>query len=88
MVFFVTSESGIQDIIYVPPHEVIGLGESQEFFSVSVGFSENDPVEIRSIKLNDDNSVIYAEIYAKNRKKGYLDGMMAIASQLDSPYYF
>ena len=52
------------------------------------GFSENDPVEIRSIKLNDDNSVIYAEIYAKNRKKGYLDGMMAIASQLDSPYYF
>lgn len=52
------------------------------------GFSENDPVEIRSIKLNDDKSVIYAEIYAKNRKKGYLDGMMAIASQLDSPYYF
>ena len=52
------------------------------------GFSENDPVEIRNIKLNDDNSIMYAEIYAKNRKKGYLDGMMAIASQLDSPYYF
>ncbi len=52
------------------------------------GFSENDPVEIRNIKLNEDNSIMYAEIYAKNRKKGYLDGMMAIASQLDSPYYF
>ena len=52
------------------------------------GFSENDPVEIRNIKLNDDNSIMYVEIYAKNRKKGYLDGMMAIASQLDSPYYF
>ena len=52
------------------------------------GFSENDPVEIRNIKLNEDNSIMYAEIYAKNRTKGYLDGMMAIASQLDSPYYF
>ncbi|WP_407425211.1 S1C family serine protease [Treponema sp.] len=52
------------------------------------GFSENDPIEIRNIRLSDDNSVIYAEIYAKNRKKGYLDGVMAIGSQLDSPYYF
>lgn len=52
------------------------------------GFSENDPVEIRNIKLNEDNSAMYAEIYAKNRKKGYLDGIMAIAAPLDSPYYF
>ena len=52
------------------------------------GFSENDPVEIRNIKLNEDNSAMYAEIYAKNRKKGYLDGIMAIAALLDSPYYF
>ncbi|MBQ4378910.1 MAG: trypsin-like peptidase domain-containing protein [Treponema sp.] len=52
------------------------------------GFSENDPVEIRNIRLNEDNSILYAEIYAKNRKKGYLDGVMGIASQLDSPYYF
>jgi len=52
------------------------------------GFSENDPIEIRNIKLNDENSAIYAEIYAKNRKKGYLDGMMGIAGALDSPYYF
>ena len=52
------------------------------------GFSESDPIEIRNIRLNDDNSVIYAEIYAKNRKKGYLDGIMGIGAQLDSPYYF
>ena len=52
------------------------------------GFSENDPVEIRNITLDEEKAVIYAEIYAKNRKKGYLDGMMAIGSQLDSPYYF
>ncbi|MBQ9205992.1 MAG: trypsin-like peptidase domain-containing protein [Treponema sp.] len=52
------------------------------------GFSENDPIEIRNIQLNDDNSGMYAEIYAKNRKKGYLDGVMAIGAPLDSPYYF
>lgn len=52
------------------------------------GFSENDPVEIRNIKLNDDNSAIYAEIYSKKRKNGYLEGMMGIAAPLDSPYYF
>lgn len=52
------------------------------------GFSENDPIEIRNIRLSDDNSAMYAEIYAKNRKKGYLDGMMAIGGALDSPYYF
>lgn len=52
------------------------------------GFSENDPIEVRSIKLNDDNSAIYAELYAKNRKKGYLDGMMGVSAPLDSPYYF
>ena len=52
------------------------------------GFSENDPVEIRNVKLNDDNSIIYAEIYAHYRKKGYLEGVVAIGAQLDSPYYF
>ena len=52
------------------------------------GFSENDPIEIRNIRLNEDNSIIYAEVYTKNRKKGYLDGMMAIAASLDSPFYF
>ena len=52
------------------------------------GFSENDPVEIRSIKFNGDKSLIYAEIYAKNRKKGYLDISMGLTASLDSPYYF
>ena len=52
------------------------------------GFSENDPVEIQNVKFNDDNSAVYAELYAKKRKKGYLDASMAIASPLDSPYYF
>ena len=52
------------------------------------GFSENDPVEINRIRFSDDKSAISAEIYAKNRKKGYLDIGIALAAPLDSPYYF
>ena len=52
------------------------------------GFSENDPIEIKNISFNNDNTALYAEIYAKNRKKGYLDINMGIAAPLDSPYYF
>lgn len=52
------------------------------------GFSENDPVEIRNITFNNDHTALYAEIYAKNRKKGYLDISMGVAAPLDSPYYF
>lgn len=52
------------------------------------GFSENDPVDIRTIKFDDEKTSVYAEIYAKNRKKGYLDVSMAVVAALDSPYYF
>lgn len=52
------------------------------------GFSENDPLEVLSLRLNDDKTVLYIELHSKNRKKGYLDMNMAFASQLDSPYYF
>lgn len=52
------------------------------------GFSENDYIEIKNIKFNDEKSAIYSEIYAKNRKKGYLDLSMALPASLDSPYYF
>ncbi|MCR5290624.1 MAG: S1C family serine protease [Treponema sp.] len=52
------------------------------------GFSENDPIEIHKIKLNEDKSVIYTHVYTKNRKKGYLDIGLSLAAQLDSPYYF
>ncbi len=52
------------------------------------GFSENDPLEIASLKLNDEKTALYVELHSKNRKKGYLDINMAFASALDSPYYF
>ena len=52
------------------------------------GFRENDPVEIRNITLNEDNSVIYVELYAKRQTKGYLEFPAGLAAPLDSPYYF
>lgn len=52
------------------------------------GFSDNDPVDIRNISFNSENTALYAEVYAKNRKKGYLDISMGIAAPLDSPNYF
>ncbi len=52
------------------------------------GFAENDPVEVRNVKFNEQKSQIFAEIYTKNRKKGYLDISIALVAALDSPYYF
>lgn len=52
------------------------------------GFSENDFIQIRNIQFNKEKSVISAEIYAKNRKKGYLDVGLMLSAMLDSPYYF
>ncbi len=52
------------------------------------GFSENDPVEVKNITFNNDNTTLYAEVFAKNRKKGYLDISVGIAAPLDSPNYF
>jgi membrane-associated protease RseP (regulator of RpoE activity) len=57
------------------------------------GFSENDPVEVlrtRLVEAHNENEqgYIYAELYTKNRKNGYLDVSIAIGAPLDSPNYF
>lgn len=52
------------------------------------GFSESDPVEIKNINFDKDNTTLYTEVFAKNRKKGYLDISVGIAAPLDSPNYF
>jgi len=52
------------------------------------GFSENEPLDILGIECNSDKTYIQAQVYSKNRKKGYLDVNMVIAAPLDSPYYF
>ncbi|MBQ0052812.1 MAG: trypsin-like peptidase domain-containing protein [Treponema sp.] len=51
-------------------------------------FAENDPIEVYTVKTNEKNTAIYAEVYTKNQKKGYLDISMAFSAALDSPYYF
>ena len=52
------------------------------------GFSENDPIQIIRTRLLEKNSVLYAEVYTKKRKNGYLDVNIGIAAPLDSPGYF
>lgn len=52
------------------------------------GFSEMDPLQIRSKKVSEDKTALYVEVYTKNRKKGYVDVPLAMISSFDSPYYF
>ena len=52
------------------------------------GFSENDYVNVQGVEFNADRSAAYITIYAKQRKKGYLDIPVGLVAPLDSPYYF
>ena len=52
------------------------------------GFSQNDPVEIIRTKLFEDDGAVYAELYTKKRKSGYLDVNLAVGAPLDSLYFF
>ncbi|MGI5172611.1 serine protease [Treponema sp. OMZ 840] len=52
------------------------------------GFSPNDPVEIIRTKLFEDEGAVYAELYTKKRKSGYLDVNFAVGAPLDSLYLF
>lgn len=53
-----------------------------------MNFSEFDAVTVRDVKIDNDNEYIFAQIYARRRKKGFLDITMVLATQLDNPYYF
>ena len=52
------------------------------------GFSENEPLEVRTLKFNEKRTAVYAEVYTKSRKRGYIDSWQVLAAPLDSPYYF
>ncbi|MCR5725550.1 MAG: S1C family serine protease [Treponema sp.] len=52
------------------------------------GFSENDYVNVQNVEFNQEKSAAYITIYAKQRKKGYLDVPVGLVATLDSPYYF
>ena len=52
------------------------------------GFADGDPVEIISAESVEGNSYLYVEVYAKKRRKGYLDVTLGFAVPLDSTSFF
>ncbi len=52
------------------------------------GFSEGDPVQIMTTDLQQENTVLVVQIYAKKRRNGFLDVGMALGAPLDSEFYF
>ena len=52
------------------------------------GFADGDPVEIISAEPIEGNSYLYVEVYAKKRRKGYLDVTLGFAVPLDSTSFF
>lgn len=53
-----------------------------------MSFAENDIIQIKDIKYDDENDVFYALINTQRQKKGWLDLMMTLAASYDSPFYF
>lgn len=51
-------------------------------------FSENDKVIVKGVDFDNERKVILAQVYAKRKKKGYLDITMVLGTTYDSPYYF
>lgn len=52
------------------------------------GFSEQDVVEIRDVKIDTQNQGVAVQLLTKKRKAGYLDSFIGLQSSLDSPSYF
>mgnify|MGYP001640137997 FL=1 len=52
------------------------------------GFSVHDPVEILKTRLFEEDRALYAELYTKKRKSGYLEVGLALYAPLDSLYFF
>ena len=51
-------------------------------------FSNGDKVLLKGIVFDKENSAIYAQIYSKRKKKGFLDITMILETSYDSSYYF
>lgn len=52
------------------------------------GFSENDQVTVRDVKIDYQNKYIATQLFTKQKNKGFLDVPMFLSNTLDSPYYF
>ncbi|MDD5929632.1 MAG: trypsin-like peptidase domain-containing protein [Spirochaetales bacterium] len=51
-------------------------------------FSNDDVITINTIQIDKNTGILYAQIYAKRKVKGFLDVGMLMQTQLDSPYIF
>ncbi|ULQ60479.1 hypothetical protein K7I13_04000 [Brucepastera parasyntrophica] len=47
-----------------------------------------DVVEIQNITVDPDNGIVILQVYAKRRKKGYMDSFYGMGASLDSPSFF
>ncbi len=52
------------------------------------GFSALDPVEIKRLKILEENTYIYAEFFTRKRSNAYFEVNLAVAAALDSPFIF
>lgn len=52
------------------------------------GFSENDQIVIKDVKVDHDNKYMATQLYTKQKNKGFLDVPMVLSNSLDSPFYF
>lgn len=52
-----------------------------------LNLSVNDPIIVKDVRLDAKNKYIFAQIYAKRRKNGFLDIALMLSSSYDGPYY-
>jgi hypothetical protein len=53
--------------------------------SDEAGLSENDPVNIRSLRIDETMGIALMDINVKRRRSGYLETTMRLPAILDSP---
>ncbi len=58
-------------------------GSSAEELNLSV----NDPISVKDVKFDKEHEMIFAQIFAKRRKSGFLDISIVLSCAYDSPYY-
>jgi len=52
------------------------------------GFSDQDIIEIRDVKVDAENHAVSMQLFTKKRKSGYLESFIGLTASLDSPSYF
>lgn len=57
-------------------------------YADQMGFSENDPITINDIKIDEQQKYIITYVFVKRKKQGFLDINMVLAAPFDSSHYF